>query len=77
MMSKLAEASLMEWQPINDRIIMARFYSKYIKLTVIHTYSPTLDAEDEDKELFYEQLQSIVETVYKHDLLLITGDMNG
>ena len=42
MMSKHAEASLMEWQPINDQIIMARFYSKYIKLTIIHTYAPTL-----------------------------------
>ena len=47
MMSKHAEASLMEWQPINDQIIMARFHSKYIKLTIIHTYAPTLDAEDE------------------------------
>ena len=76
MMSKHEEASLMEWQPIN-RVIMARFYSKYIKLTIIHTYAPTLDAEDEDKELFYEQLQSTVEKVNKHDLLLIiTGDMN-
>ena len=55
---------------------MARFYSKYIKLTIVHTYAPTLDAEDEDKELFYEQLLSTVEKVNKHDLLLITGDMN-
>ena len=76
MMSELAEASLMEWEAINDRIIMARFYSKYIKVTVIHTYAPRLDAEDEDKELFYEQLQSIVEKVNKHDVLLITGCMN-
>ena len=60
MMSKHAEASLMVWQPLNDRIIMARFFSKYIKLTIIHTYAPTLDSEDEDKKLFYEQLQSIV-----------------
>ena len=29
-----------------------------------------------NKELFYEQLQSIVEKVNKHDLLIITGDMN-
>ena len=52
MMSEHAEASLMEWEAINDRIIMARFYSKYIKVTVIHTSAPRLDAEDEDKELF-------------------------
>ena len=53
-----------------------RFDSKYIKLTIIHTYAPTLDAEDEDKELFYEQLQSIVEKVNKDDHLTITGDIN-
>ena len=34
------------------------------------------DAEDKGKDLFYEQLQSTVEKVNKHDLLLITGDMN-
>ena len=37
---------------------------------------PTVDATDEDEELFYEQLQSVVEKVNKHDLLLITGDIN-
>ena len=63
MMSKHAEASLIEWQPIKDRMMMAWFYSKYIKLTITHTYAPTLEAEDEDKELSYEQLQSIVEKV--------------
>jgi len=55
---------------------MARFYSKYVKLTIIHAYATTLDAEDKDKELFYEQLQSIVEKVNKHGLLLITRDIN-
>ena len=43
--------------------MMARFYSKYIKLTIIHTY--TLATEDEVKELFYKQLQSIVVKVNK------------
>ena len=28
------------------------------------------------RSCFYEQLQSIVEKVNKHDLVLITGDMN-
>ena len=36
MMSSFAEKTLMEWKPINDRIIIARFYSKFIKLTIIH-----------------------------------------
>ena len=35
MMSKRAESALIEWVPVNERIIKARFHSKYIKLTVI------------------------------------------
>ena len=76
MMSSFAEKTLMEWKPINDRIIIARFYSKFIKLTIIHIYAPTMEATDEDKDEFYEQLQSVVGSVNKHDMVLITGDMN-
>ena len=35
-MSKFAEAALMEWRPINDRIITARYHSKFIKLTIYY-----------------------------------------
>ena len=75
-MSKFAEAALMEWRPINDRIITARYHSKFIKLTIIRVYAPILDAEKEVKDEFYEQLQSVVEKVNKHDMVIITGDMN-
>ena len=44
MMSKFAEAALMEWRPTKDRIITARYHSKFIKLTIIHVYVPTFDA---------------------------------
>ena len=39
-------------------------------------YAPTLDADEEVKDEFYEQLQSVVEKVNKHDMVIITGDMN-
>ena len=68
MMSKVAESALMEWKPVNERIITARFYSKFIKLTIIHVYAPTMDAEDEVKDNFYEQLQTSIENVHKHDM---------
>jgi hypothetical protein len=76
MMSKLAGSALMEWRPVNERIITARFYSKFIKLTIIQVYAPTMDADDETKETFYEQLQTEVKRTHKHDIVLITGDLN-
>ena len=60
MTSARAKRALMEWTPISKRIITARLYSKYKKLTVIHAYAPTNDAVDEEKDVFYNQLQDNV-----------------
>ena len=66
----------MEWEPINERLIKARFNSKYYKLTIIQCYAPTDDSEDDMKEEWYDQLQASVSKVPQHDILLIIGDMN-
>ena len=56
------------------RIIYARFFSRYVKLSIIQVYAPTNEANDEDKDNFYEQLQTVVDSVHKHDILLVMGD---
>lgn len=45
-MTQEAKKALIEWWLINGRIIKARFYSKFIKLTMIHAYAPTNDADE-------------------------------
>jgi exonuclease III len=55
-MTKEASRFLSEWVPITDRIITARFWSKFIKTTIIQLYAPTNESKDEDKGAFYEQL---------------------
>ena len=52
-----------------------RFNSKFAKLTVVTCYAPTEEAADADKEDFYKQLQSIIEKIPAHDMLLIIGDL--
>ncbi|CAG5117123.1 unnamed protein product, partial [Candidula unifasciata] len=66
---------LIEWHPINERIMTARFNGKHAKLTVIQCYAPTNEAEDEDKETFYRRLQEVVDKVPAHDILCIMGDL--
>ena len=55
---------------------IATTISNHVKLTLIHTYAPTNDTDEEVKDHFYEKLQAIVEKTPKNDLLVITGDLN-
>ena len=68
--------SLLEWKPISERIIKARYNSAFAKLSVIVCYAPTEDAEDEEKDTFYDELQASVDETPSHDVLLIMGDLN-
>ncbi|XP_013401097.1 uncharacterized protein LOC106166982 [Lingula anatina] len=75
-LSREKARTLMEWEPISERIVRARFDSKYCKLTIIQCYAPTNDAEADVKDDWYEQLQVAVSRVPQHDLLLVIGDLN-
>ena len=68
MSDKVANA-LMEWKPLGERLVMARFNSKYTKLTVITCYAPIEDAEEAKKDVFYDQLQQAIQEVASHGVL--------
>ena len=60
--TRKVEKTLLEWKPINNRLLKARFNSKFAKLTVIACYAPTEDAEEEIKDEFYDQLEEEIRT---------------
>ena len=45
-------------------------------MSIIQCYAPIEDADDEEKDDFYTQLQEVLQAVPKHDVLLVTGDLN-
>ena len=69
--SKEKANTLLKKKQISDRMMRARFNSKDCKLTAIKCYAPTNEAEEEDKDNWYEQLQLAVSS-----MPMITGDMN-
>ena len=75
-MKKGMEKYLMEWKPVNSRIIQARLKGRHTNLSITQCYAPTNDSNDRDKEAFYEQLQATFENVHCRDLLLVMGDLN-
>ena len=60
----------------NNRMISVHFQGKPFSITVIQVYALTSNTEEAEVELFYEDLQDLLETTHKKDVLFITGDGN-
>ena len=55
----------------NDRVILVRFQSKPVSVTVIQVYAPTTKAEE--AEWFYDDIQDLLELPPEKDVLFIIG----
>ena len=76
LLSRKAASCLISWTPVNDRIITARFNSRYIRTSIVQVYAPTNDADEEAKDVFYEQVQNVLDKIPKHDIVIQMGDWN-
>ena len=61
-------------QSQNDRMISVHFQGKPFNIMVIQVYAPISNAEE--AELFYEDLQELLELTAKTDVLFIIGEWN-
>ena len=57
-------------------MISVHFQGKPFNITVNQVYAPTSNAEKNEVEWFYEDLQDLLEQTPKTDVLLIIGDWN-
>ena len=60
----------------NGKMISVHFQSKLSNIMVIQVYAPTSDAEEAEVELFYEDLQDLLELTASKDVFFIKGDWN-
>ncbi|XP_065571740.1 uncharacterized protein LOC136034469 [Artemia franciscana] len=54
----------------------ARFVSNHTKVTVIASYAPTNEVDEEGKNAFYITLHSATKDVPRHDILFVVGDLS-
>ena len=71
-------AALIDWEPVNSRIITAKFTTKKkdIRLNIIQCYAPTNNAEEEKKDDFYQQLQAVLDRRGAKDITILMRDFN-
>ena len=58
----------------NGRMISVHFQGKPVNIKVIQVYVPTSNAEEAEVDLFYEDLQGLLELTPKIGVLFIIGD---
>ena len=68
--------ALMGYNPINSRLITARFNAAPFNITIINVYAPTAEAAEDEIETFYDNLEDAMARTPKKDMLIITGDWN-
>ncbi|CAF4662796.1 unnamed protein product, partial [Rotaria sp. Silwood2] len=76
LLSVKARKALLSYNPVNSRLISARFTATPFNLTIINVYAPTSEASMDDIETFYGNLEEAVANTPKKDILIITGDWN-
>ena len=64
------------FNPIAERIITARFYSRLRNITVFPCYAPMDTSDDTAKDALYCQLEVVLSKTPKGDIVIILCDFN-
>ena len=76
LLSSRTRRALIDWYPISDRIIVAKFRCKVRNITIVQTYAPTNTSPESSKDNFYEQLSASLDKIKRGDILILMGDLN-
>ena len=72
MISNKTYEALLNWQPVCERIISARFSSKVRNITIIQYYAPTELADDNEKDEFYRRLNAVYGITSRGEFLVFS-----
>ena len=68
--------AIVEYRLVSSWLITIRLKAPPFTITIIQTYAPTTDYDDDDTEDFYDQLQEVIDQAPKKDVLVVQGDWN-
>ena len=60
----------------SSKLITIRLRTAHFNITVVQTYAPTSDRDDNEIEEFYDQLQNGIYRTPKKDILVVQRDWN-
>jgi hypothetical protein len=84
-LSSRAEAALLDWIPVNSRLCAVRLNGnvkvnarrkKSRCIFIISAYAPTDCSNEVEKDEFYRNLSSLLQSTRSSDIIILAGDMN-
>lgn len=76
LVNKNSKNSVLEYTPVSDRIAAIRVAGKPLNITIVQVYAPTSDCCDETIDEFYDDLEKLLKTIPRKDVLVVQGDWN-
>ncbi|XP_039278798.1 craniofacial development protein 2-like [Nilaparvata lugens] len=76
LVNRKRKEAVIGFKPVNERISTLRLRSQFFNITLVCVYAPTEDADEEEKERFYEKLEEVVDEIAHHDVKILLGDLN-
>ena len=73
---KRTSSALLSWQPVSERLLIAKFSHTFGILAVFVAYAPTNASPDSDKDSFYAELDYHIQNLKPSDVVLGLGDFN-
>ena len=68
--------AIMGGRPVSSRLITIRLKVSPFNITIIKTYAPTTDYDDDDIEDVYDQLQGVIDQAPKKNIIVVQCDWN-
>ncbi len=69
-------SSVVKWVPVNDRLCLIVLRAKPVNICIINCHAPTEEAEEEDKNSFYSDLERLYGNQSGSSVRLVIGDLN-
>lgn len=67
---------IIETKMISGRLAYLRIQAKPYNISLLNIYAPTENADKEDKDTFYEEMERAMDAIPKEDAVLLLGDFN-
>lgn len=70
------KGNILDFKPINERICVLRYKTKFFNLSIINTHAETEEKDELIKEKLYQTLGQVYDSLPSNDIKLVIGDLN-